>query len=71
MNLVLLNEYVRQSGLRMDALAERTGCSVQSMRNKLHGKHRIYTQEGINMCKALGVGLDGFLKVFDEEGKLK
>lgn len=71
MNLVLLNYYVKESGLRMDALAERTGCSVQSLRNKLHGKHRFTSKEAVSICKALGIGLKGFLEIFDEEGKLK
>lgn len=54
-NTPYLEEKIKQSGKRKAYLADKCGCSIQSLRLKITGKYDFTTSQVQVLCKELGV----------------
>ena len=67
MNYELLRAFIRDSGLKVTFLADRTGMTRQSLRAKLNGT-RSFTQSEIMALRiALHMSDDDFMRIFFAE----
>ncbi len=61
-----IGEYIKRSGMKQKAIAERAGMSMQQMSDICNGRRRIEAVEYFRICEALGVDLDYFRKEMQE-----
>lgn len=57
-----MKKYVDSSGLKQKAISEKTGIPERALSLILQGKRRCEIGEYANICLALGVNTDKFLK---------
>ncbi len=55
MNLNLLKERIKESGIKKQEIAENLGISTRSLNRKLHGDTRLNTFDAIILCKILNI----------------
>ena len=64
MNLELLRKDIRDSGLKVSALAEKMNLSYQALYNKMNGKTEFTTSEIADYAQARGKPLYEVLPIF-------
>ena len=55
-----IRKYISDNGLKFNAVAERTGISIQTFSAMINGNRKITAEEYFLICKALNVPLDTF-----------
>lgn len=55
-----IKEYIRASGLKISAIAERAGIPMNKFSPMINGKRKITVEEYFAICDALGVSVNTF-----------
>lgn len=57
-----IKEYINKSGIKQKAIAERSGIDETKLCLILQGKRKLEASEYANLCKAVNVPMDAFMK---------